>query len=93
MAPLKEALALVERPEEKRLALSVLGNTPTAESLALVMQELAKPGLKEEASLAAVTIGEQLVKTQPAVVTEAMKLVMQATKDEQLLKRTQALLR
>lgn len=92
MTSLKAALALIERPEEKRLALSVLGDTPTAESLALVMQELANPGLKEEASVAAVAIGEQLVKTQPAAVTEAMGQVVKATQDAQLLKRAQALL-
>jgi len=91
LASLKEALALVERPEEKRLALSVLGGIPSAESLALVVQELANPALKAEASLAAVAIGEQLVKTQPAVVSEAMSLVMKGMEDKALIKRAQAL--
>ncbi len=93
LSSLKESLALVERPEEKRLALAALGGIPTAESLALVMQELANPALRAEATLTAVAIGEELTKTQPAVVSEAMGLVMKATEDKQLIKRAQALVR
>lgn len=91
LASVKEALALVERPEERRLALTALGGIPTADSLALVVQDLANPALKEEASLAAVTIGEQLSKTQPAIVSEAMTQVVKTTQNQQLAKRAQAL--
>jgi HEAT repeat protein len=93
MGALKEAMTLVERPEEKRLALSALSGVPTAESLALVMQELTNPALKQEASIAAVAIGEQLIKTQPDVVLKAMESVMTATEDKNLRNRAQALLR
>ena len=91
LASVKEALALVERPEEKRLALTALGGIPTAESLAMVLQNLDNADLKEEASSAAVTIGEQLVKTQPAIVAEAMTQVVKTTGDQKLAKRAQAL--
>lgn len=93
LTSVKEALALVERPEEKRLALAALGGIPTAESLALVMPELANPALRAEASLAAVAIGEQLAKTQPAVVSEAMAVVVKSTEDKQVVQRAQALIK
>lgn len=91
LASVKEALALVERPEEKRLALTALGGIPTADSLALVLQDLANPALKGEAGLAAVAIGEQLMKTQPTVVTDAMDQVIKSTEDKKLIQRAQAL--
>ncbi len=91
LASVKETLALIERPEEKRLALTALSGIPTAESLALVLQDLANPALKEEASSAAVTIGEQLSKTQPAIVAEAMTQVVKTTGDQKLAKRAQDL--
>lgn len=90
LASVREVLALVERPEEKRLVLTALGGIPTAESLALVVPELANPQMKGEASVAAVAIGEQLVPSQPAIVGEAMALVSKATTDRQLLRRVQA---
>jgi HEAT repeat protein len=93
LATVQEALALVERPEEKRLALTALGGIPTAESLSLVTQNLTNADLKEEASLAAVTIGEQLTKTQPAVVSDAMRKVLAATQNQDLTKRAQALVK
>jgi hypothetical protein len=93
LASLKEARALVERPDERRLALAALGLIPTADSLTLVMQELANPEVKGEATVAAITIGEQLAKTQPAVVSDAMRQVINATQDERLIKRAQALVK
>lgn len=93
LATVKDALTLVERPEEKRLALTALGGIPTADALALVVQDLNNPDLKNEASLAAVTIGETLSKTQPAIVSDAMTQVVKATSDQQIGKRAQALMR
>lgn len=72
---LKEILPLIQRKEEKILAVGILGNIPSAESLALVMPYLAGEGLKEEASVAAVAIGEKIVASHPAEVAEAMKQV------------------
>ena len=92
LAALQEARTLSERPEEKRLVLEVLAAIPTAESLTIVVQDLASPALKLEASLAAVAIAEQLVKTQPTAVGEAMKLVVNATDDKPLIARAQAVI-
>jgi HEAT repeat protein len=57
---LKEALALAERTEEKRLVLSALGVVRSVEALTLVTAHLENAALKEEACQAAVSIAEKL---------------------------------
>jgi HEAT repeat protein len=91
LAALKNAMAMCERKEEKRLVLAALGGIPTAESLALVVQNISNPDLKDEASLAAVAIGEKIADSQPAQVNEAMKQVTAATTNQQILKKAKAL--
>jgi HEAT repeat protein len=93
LAAIQEVLALVERPEEKRLALAALGEIPTAEALALVMKELPDAALQEEASEAAVAIGEKLVVTQPALVADAMRQVVKTTENASLAARARAVLK
>jgi HEAT repeat protein len=92
LAMLKDAMAMAERKEEKRLVLAALGNIPTAESLALVLTHLSNPDLKEEASLAAVAIAEEIVDSHPAQVADAMKQVSAATSSQAVAKRAKALL-
>jgi len=91
LASLKEAMALCDRKDEKRLVLAALGHIPTVESLALVVQNLANPDLKDEACLAAVAIGEQIGGSHSAQVSEAMKQVTAATTNQAILKRAKAL--
>jgi HEAT repeat protein len=81
LSQLKEILPLLERKEEQSLALAILGNLPSAESLALVRPFLTGEGLKEEASVAAIAIAEQIVASHPAEVAEAMKQVQTNNKD------------
>ncbi len=90
---LKGALALADRDGEKRLALSALGNIPSAESLALVTPYLASRTLKEEACLAAVTIAEKIVQGRPEQVSQAMQQVVKRTASKQLAARANALIR
>jgi HEAT repeat protein len=92
LAMLKDAMAMAERKEEKRLALAALGNIPTAESLALVLTHLSNPDLKEEASLAAVAIAEEIVESHPAQVADAMKQVSAATSSQAVARRAKSLL-
>ena len=91
LAALKDAMAMCERKEEKRLVLAALGGIPTVESLALVVQNVSNPDLKDEASLAAVAIGEKIADSHPAQVNEAMKQVTAATTNQQILKKAKAL--
>jgi HEAT repeat protein len=90
---LKDAMALAERDEEKRLVLSALGEVPTAEALALVMSHLDNPGLKEEACLAAVAIGEKIAASHRAEATAAMKQVAKTTANKKLAARANVIAR
>ena len=88
---LKEALALVERDEEKRLVLSALGNVPTVEALALVTSHLENPVLKEEACQAAVAIAEKIAASHRAEVTAAMGQVAKLTANKKLAAQASAI--
>ena len=68
-------MALIERDEERRLALVALGGIPTAESLAMVAPYLSAGNLKGEASIAAVAISAKIVGRCPAQVAAAMEQV------------------
>ena len=91
VATLKQAFGWAERDEERRLALSALGNIPALEALKLAGSYLDKASLKEEACLAAVAIAEELAKAHPDQVAEVMKQVTKATKNPALLKRARKL--
>ncbi|NQV36062.1 MAG: DUF1080 domain-containing protein [Phycisphaeraceae bacterium] len=90
LSQLKAMLPLIDRTEEQRLVLAVLGQLPSAESLAIVMSYLTQEALKNEASVTAVGIGENIVATYPAEVAEAMKQIQ--TNNDKLAARVRALL-
>ena len=92
LASLKEAMALIQRNEERKLALAALGDIPTVDALDLVTPHLGTPELKEEASLAAVAIAEKIAKSHPAEVNAAMQQVTKATTSAAVLKKARALL-
>jgi hypothetical protein len=85
-------MGLAERDEEKKLVLGALGGVPMAEALALVVPFLDNPATKDEASAAALAIGEKLAGSHPAEVAQAVKKVLKATKNQDLLKRAEELL-
>ena len=89
-ASLKAAMALIERDEERRLALAALGDIPTADSLALVTPYLSAGNLKGEASIAAVAIATKIVGRNPALVAAAMQQV--TTADKKLAQQARRLL-
>jgi HEAT repeat protein len=90
LVSLKEAMAIIDRDEERRLALAALGGIPTAESLALVMPYLGAGNLKGEASIAAVAISAKIVGRCPAQVAAAMEQV--TTSDPKLAQQAKQLL-
>ena len=90
---LKDAMALADRNEEKRLVLSALGNVPTVEALALVASHLDNAALKEEACLAAVAIAEKIGAGHAAEVAAAMKQVAKLTANKKLAARADAIAR
>ena len=105
LAMCKEAAVLIRRNEEKKLLLGVLGGVPAAEALAMAMTHLDDPATRNEASFAAVAIGEKIVQQAAeggldpvqAVrladeVADAMQKVMRATKNRNVTRRARAVL-
>ena len=90
LAQVRQILPLLEHAEEKRVVLAILADIHTAESLALVVPYLGDAELKEEASVAAVGIGEKIISSNPEAVAEAMKRV--GTSNDQLGGRARKLL-
>ena len=83
----KEALALADRDEERKLVLGALGGAPCAEALAIVVPFLDHHATKDEAAAAAVAIGERIAGAHRAEVAAAMTKVLKATQNADLAKR------
>jgi HEAT repeat protein len=92
LAMCKNATGLIERNEEKKLLLGVLGTVPSAEALSMAMAHLDDPATRNEASFAAVAIGEKILEQKPGDVVDAMQKVMQATKNRNVTRRATAIL-
>lgn len=92
-AAIKDSAALITRNDEKKLLLAALGDVPTTESLAMVMSNMDNPELKDEASLAAIAIGEKLVTKRPAEVKAAMQQIIKSTGNASIKKKANAVIR
>lgn len=92
LAMCKNAAVLIQRNEEKKLLLGVLGTVPSAEALSMAMTYLDDPATRNEASFAAVAIGEKIVEQKPGEVADAMQKVMRATKNRNVTRRARAVL-
>ncbi|MBM3890756.1 MAG: hypothetical protein FJ388_16730, partial [Verrucomicrobia bacterium] len=92
LAMCKQAAALTERDEEKKLLLGSLGSVPSAEALAMVLPYLDNRGTKNEAAQAALSIGQQIVEQSPAAVADAMQKITKATDNRGILRRVEPLL-
>lgn len=92
MALCREAVAICQRAEEKKLLLEILRRYPTAEGLQMAVGYLADSAVQEEAAVTAVAIAEKIVSHAPAAVAEGMKQVIQAGKPEQAVSRAKQLL-
>ena len=72
LAMCREATAVCQREEEKKLVLEILSGI-RAQSLSLVLPFLAQADVKQEAGSEAVAIAEKVVRQNPAVVAKAMR--------------------
>ena len=88
----KQADALIQRDEEKKLLLGVLSTVPAIEALSMAMAHLDNPATKDEAAFAAVAIGENIVEQKPREVAEALQKVLKATDNRDVRKRGRAVL-
>jgi HEAT repeat protein len=92
LAMCKDAAALIQRDEEKKLLLGVLGEVPAVEALSMAMTHLSNPATKDEAAFAAVAIAEKIFQEKPGEVTEALQKVVQATDNKDVVRRARAIL-
>ncbi len=92
LAMCKNAAVLIQRNEEKKLLLGVLGTVPAVEALSMAMTHLDDPATRNEASFATVAISEKIVEQKPGEVADAMQKVMQATKNRNVTRRARAIL-
>ena len=88
----KQADALIQRDEEKKLLLGALSTIPAVEALSMAMAHLDNPATKDEAAFAAVAIGENIVEQKPREVAEALQKVLKATDNRDVRKRGRAVL-
>jgi len=88
----KQAAALIQRDEEKKLLLGALSTIPAAEALSMAMAYLDDPATKDEASFAAVAISEKIVEQKPGDVAEAMQKVLKATDNRNVRNRARQIL-
>ena len=88
----KQAAALVQRDEERKILLGVLASCADADSLAMAATHLDNPALQAEASLAGVAIAERLLQEQPGAVVSVMEKILTNSKDPKLTARAKKVL-
>lgn len=88
----RKAMAAAERDEERRLVLDACTRVAAPASLAFVVSHLDKPGLKDAACAATVSIAERLVSADPKACADAVTRVLPLTKDGELTRRAQEVL-
>jgi len=93
LALLKQALAEADRSDEKKQALSQLGQIPTPEALDIAINAMADPNVSNEAALAVVSIAEKLAPSNRELAEEAAAKVLQQHKEGELFQRALALRR
>jgi HEAT repeat protein len=92
LAMCKQAAELIQRDQEKKLLLGVLGVVPSTEALAMAMAHLNDPATRLEASFAAVAIGEKIVGQHPNEVKDALEKVLKATNNRDVTRRAEQVL-
>jgi HEAT repeat protein len=92
LAMCTQAAELIERSEDTKLLLGVLGTVPAPEALSMAMAHLDRPATRNEAGFAAVAIGEKIFEQKPAEVADAMQKVLRATKNRNVTRRARTTL-
>jgi len=89
----REATALIQRNEEKKLLLGVLGSVPSTEALSMAMTYMVDPLVRNEACFAVVAICEKIVLQNPDEVADAIGKVLKATNNRNVTRRARAILK
>ncbi|MBE7503918.1 MAG: HEAT repeat domain-containing protein [Verrucomicrobiales bacterium] len=90
----KELLTLIQRPEEKRLAIAALGTLPTASSLDLLGTLANDRAVAEEAYLAIVAVApsKRLTDVSPEMRRKALQLVLDRSQNNPTRKKAEGAL-
>ena len=83
------AMRLATRNEERKLALAVYAKTGCPGALKVLIPLMGKPGLKDEARHAALSLAEAIVAAEPATAGKAANEVLKRTKDGEERERAQ----
>jgi HEAT repeat protein len=89
----RQASALIQRNEEKKLLLGVLGTVPTTEALSMAKTYMADPLVRNEACFAVVAICEKIVLQNPDEVADAIGKVLKATNNRNVTRRARQVLK
>ena len=92
MAMFREIMTLAQRDDERRLALDILKQIRTPESLSIAVGYLDQPKLARRGGRVAVTMSEKMVASKPAEVAAAMKQVLQVAKNKDVVDKARGLL-
>jgi HEAT repeat protein len=94
VAKVKEALLLAKRPEEKRLAIGVLGTIPTATALTLLTTFTAQPAVAEDACVSLVKLaGDKAAGISKSQRQQALETAAARSPDPATKKKAKALLK
>ena len=92
LAMCKQAAGLIQRDEETKLLLGVLGAVPSLEALSMAMAHLDDSSTRLEASFAAVAVSEKIVGQHPQQVKDALEKVLDATNNRDVTRRAKRIL-
>jgi len=94
MAKINEVLSLANRPEEKRVVVSVLGGTPASGSLELLMVLAEDPAVVEEACSAIMGLtGRNVRGVSRELRQKALQVVVEKSRNDRVRKRAEEMLR
>lgn len=88
----RQAAALIERNEEKKLLLGALSTIPSIEALSMAMAHIDEPATRDEAAFAAVAIGDKIAEQKPKEVIEAIQKALKATNNANVNRRGRTVL-
>ena len=92
MAMFQEIMTLAQRDDERRLALDILKQIRTTESLSTASGISTSRSSRDAAASVAVTMSEKMVASKPNEVAAAMKQVIQVAKNKDVVEKARGLL-
>jgi HEAT repeat protein len=88
----KQAAALIERTEEKKLLLGVMRTVASTDGLAMALTYLNDPMVRNEACFAVIAISDKIVLQNPDEVAEAIGKVLKTTNNRNVTRRAEQVL-